>query len=1059
MGTTVNLAARMESAAPPGGVLISHETYQHVRGLFEVEGPQAILVKGSATPIDTYTILGVRPRSFHVRSRGIEGVETRLVGRQAELARLHEGWQKVQEVGRFLALTITGEAGVGKTRLLYEFEREVENTAGNGRIYKGRATPESQNLPGGLIRDIFTLALNIQESDSGPEARRKLEEGFCRWLGEKEGDSAAHFIGQFIGFDYRSSPHLARIMQEGQPDARQLRDRAGLALRNFFSKTAADNPVLILLEDIHWADNSSLEMLTDLAKGLARQPVMVVGLTRPTIFERMAGWGSDFPGHERLDLRPLSPDDSQHLIHEILRKVQQVPDALRDLVVNKAEGNPFYLEEIIKMLIEDGVIIKGTPFWWVEPARLDTERIPTTLSGILQTSLDRLSPEERTILQQASVVGRTFWDAVVARINEQVNEAITADEVQKALDMLRGKEMIFRRETSAFARAQELIFKHAILREVTYESVLKRVRRTYHALVADWLIENSGERSGEYTGLIAEHLERAGDRERAVDYLALAGRQAAGQYANLESAAYFGRAIDLTLPEEVDRRAELFMAREAIYDLRGEREAQLADLKRLEAVADDLAVGVQAQIALRRANYAGLMNDYAATIEAAQEGIGLAQIAGETGRQAEGYLQWGWALRRQGQNEEAQLQMTQALELARQAGLRQVEADSLRSLGVAFDKDGYPEQAYNYYEQALALYRRIGDRRGEGRALSGLGNLANELRDFEKAKDYYGRNLAIAQEIGDRSGEGWACWWLGSVCHQAGDYGAAMDYYGRSLAVRREIGDQPAVALTLTHLGRTAQFQGLYDEARAYCQEALDLYLAIGDLSGVGWGHWWLAGICHQQADFSAARNAYEQVLKIRRELGNDQNESATLGRLGQVCLEMGDYEAALGSFKEAQQLNRENGDRWGEGYSLNYLGNVYCELGDFERARGYYEESLTIRERLGPEHMVCEPLAGLALVSLEMGELDEAMGYVERVWPYIERPTLSGVTDLLRVYLACVRVLRAGEDGRFGPLLRRANELLEERSGRITNEVHRKVYLEDVATNRELRSLALEIG
>jgi tetratricopeptide (TPR) repeat protein len=173
----------------------------------------------------------------------------------------------------------------------------------------------------------------------------------------------------------------------------------------------------------------------------------------------------------------------------------------------------------------------------------------------------------------------------------------------------------------------------------------------------------------------------------------------------------------------------------------------------------------------------------------------------------------------------------------------------------------------------------------------------------------------------------------------------------------------------------------------------------------------------------------------------------------------MGDYEAALGSFKEAQQLNRENGDRWGEGYSLNYLGNVYCELGDFERARGYYEESLTIRERLGPEHMVCEPLAGLALVSLEMGELDEAMGYVERVWPYIERPTLSGVTDLLRVYLACVRVLRAGEDGRFGPLLRRANEVLGERSGRITNEVHRKVYLEDVATNRELRNLALEIG
>ncbi|MFZ0544070.1 MAG: adenylate/guanylate cyclase domain-containing protein [Candidatus Promineifilaceae bacterium] len=581
MGTTVNLAARMESAASPGGVLISRETYQHVEGLFEVEGPTAIIVKGSTLPIETYAILGIRPRSFHVKSREIEGIETKLVGRQAELAHLGNSWERVQEEGRFLALTIAGDAGVGKTRLLYEFEKQLEVSSGNWRIFKGRATPESQNLPGGLIRDLFTLALNIQESDSGSEARHKLEQGFCRWLGERDGDPAAHFIGQFIGFDYRSSPHLTRIMQDGQPDARQLRDRAGLALRDFFSKTAADRPTVILLEDIHWADNSSLEMLRELAKGLAKLPVMVVSLTRPNFFERMVDWGSDFPHHERLDLQPLSPNDSYHLVEEILQKVQRVPDFLRDLVVNKAEGNPFYLEEIIKMLVEDGVIIKGSPFWWVEPTRLDLERIPTTLAGVLQASLDRLPPEERTILQQASVVGRTFWDAVVARINEQVNEAITEVEVQNALNALRGKEMIYRRETSAFARAQELIFKHAILREVTYESVLKRVRRTYHALVADWLIENSGERSGEYTGLIAEHLERAGDRDRAAEYLALAGHQAAAQYANLEAASYFCRAIDLTQPEEIDRQAELFLAREAVYDLRGEREVQLADLNRL----------------------------------------------------------------------------------------------------------------------------------------------------------------------------------------------------------------------------------------------------------------------------------------------------------------------------------------------------------------------------------------------------------------------------------------------------------------------------------------------
>jgi hypothetical protein len=326
MGTTVNLAARMESAAPEGGVLISRETYLHVRGLFEVEGPRAIMVKGSAMPIETYAILGVRPRTFHVWSRGIEGVETRLIGRQEELGRLRQGWQDVQEEERFLALTITGDAGVGKTRLLFEFENQVAETAVEGQVFKGRATPESQNLPGGLIRDIFALAFNIQDCDSGRVAKRKLEAGFCRIMGKAAGEPAAHLTGQFIGFDYRASPHLVRILQEGQPDARQLRDRAGLALRKFFSKTAENAPVLILLEDIHWADNSSLEMLGQLAKGLAEKPGLLVSLTRPTFFEQNPEWSGEFPHHERLDLRPLSQDDSFHLLQEILHRVQQVPD-------------------------------------------------------------------------------------------------------------------------------------------------------------------------------------------------------------------------------------------------------------------------------------------------------------------------------------------------------------------------------------------------------------------------------------------------------------------------------------------------------------------------------------------------------------------------------------------------------------------------------------------------------------------------------------------------------------------------------------------------------------
>ncbi|MCI0398036.1 MAG: tetratricopeptide repeat protein [Chloroflexi bacterium] len=1051
MGTTVNLAARLETAAPANSVLISHDTYQHVRGLFVTQARPPMQVKGSSEPVESHLVTAVRPRSFHVRTRGVEGIETRLIGREAELRQLQQALAAVQESGRFQAVTIVGEAGVGKTRLLYEFEGWSESLPGGIPAFKGRASLETQNLPGALIRDLFTLRFNIQESDAAAVARHKLEQGVSQALGPEEGLPAAHFIGQLIGFDFRHSPHLARLMPQGQLDARQLRDRAMLYLRSFFAAAAATAPTLILLEDIHWADASSLDLISGLAQALGQQPILLIGLARPTLLERQPAWGQNLPNHAPLNLAPLSPADSHHLVTEILQKVQEVPASLRDLVVNKAEGNPFYVEEIIKMLIEDGVIVKGTPFWWVEPTRLDTERIPTTLAGVLQASLDRLTPEERVILQQASVVGRTFWDAVVARINQAVNETISEEEVQKTLTALRGKEMIYRRETSAFARAQELIFKHAILREVTYESVLKRVRRVYHALVADWLIENSNERSGEYTGLIAEHLEKAGDRVRAIEYLRRAGEQAAAQYANAEAVAYFSRALELIDPDDLAQRYELLLARERIYDLRGEREGQKQALLELERLADALDEGKQAQVALRQANYAGITNDYSATIAAAQQAIALAQIVGDAGAQAAGYLQWGWALRRQGENEEAQLQMTQALELARLAQLRQVEADSLRSLGVAFDKHGDREQARGYYEQALTLYREMGDRRGEGRALSGLGNLANEQRDYAGARAYYQQNLDICHEIGDRSGEGWALWWLGTLCHQQQDYAGARQFYEQAVQVRREIGDLPAVAMTLTHLGRTAQYQGEYDAARVYCEEALQMYEVQGDRNGVSWAYWWLGGIYQRQADYALARAAYEQVLHIRRELDIDEGEALTLGRLGQVCLDQGDARAAQRYFAESLVISQDAGDRWSEGYALNHLGNVAFDLGDTAAAHDYYRQSLAVRQAIGASNLVVEPLAGLAQLCLAAGDLSQAQAYVEQIWSYLQRPSLRGIADLSRVYLACTRVLRAGEDGRLPELRQTALTWLQGQAAAINDEARRQTFLHGVATHRVL--------
>ncbi len=327
----------------------------------------------------------------------------------------------------------------------------------------------------------------------------------------------------------------------------QLRDQALMYLASFFKSLAEKRPILVLLEDLHWADEASLDALNELAMEMKNQPVLILATTRHGLFERRPHWGEGQAFHRRILLEPLSKRESRNLVAEVLQRVQDVPETLSELVVGNAEGNPFYVEELVKMLVEDKVIIREDPHWRVETSRLEEVHVPPTLTGVLQARLDGLPEEERRALQGASVVGRVFWDKILEHINGSQENRITDRGVAEVLAELRSRELIFRRETSAFAETREHIFKHALLREVAYESVLKRVRQAYHALVAEWLIEHAGDREGEFTGLIADHLELAGKESEAYRYLVKAGQEASAKYANEEAIRFFKRTLKLLM--------------------------------------------------------------------------------------------------------------------------------------------------------------------------------------------------------------------------------------------------------------------------------------------------------------------------------------------------------------------------------------------------------------------------------------------------------------------------------------------------------------------------------
>jgi ABC-type oligopeptide transport system substrate-binding subunit len=454
-------------------------------------------------------------------------------------------------------VTIVGDAGVGKSRLLYEFDNWIELLPETVRYFKGRARQEMQHVPYALLRDLFAFRFQIQDSDDAETVRHKVVQGITEVLEVAEsGEMKAHLLGHLMGYDFSASEHLLDVLDDPQV----LHEQALAHLRGFFTASCRLNPTVLFLEDLHWADDSSLDVINYLGEALSGEPLLIIAAARPALYERRPHWGEGQPFHRRLDLEPLTRRESRQLLDEILQKVEQVPDGLQDLVVSGAEGNPFFIEELIKMLIEDGVIVKGQEAWRVEPQRLAEVRVPDSLTAVLQARLDRLPLEERTILQQASVVGRLFWDRAVAHIAESAPEGLGELEVANGLNALRDREMVFRREASAFAEAAEYVFKHGLLRELTYASVLKRLRRVYHGLVADWLIKESGERASEHTGVIADHLEAAGRIEEATEQLLQAGDQARGLYAHQEAITAYTRALAL-LKEggEQDRAARTLM--------------------------------------------------------------------------------------------------------------------------------------------------------------------------------------------------------------------------------------------------------------------------------------------------------------------------------------------------------------------------------------------------------------------------------------------------------------------------------------------------------------------
>lgn len=1018
MGSAINLAARIEQAALPGYLLISQTTYRHVQELFDTEPLEPVWAKGFQDPVPVYLVLGARPRAFHRVDFGVEGVRTRMIGRERQLTRLQEALHRCVEGRHLRAITVIGEAGVGKSRLIYEFETWLESLDFEVRQFKGRAYLETQDMPFALMRDIFANEFRIQDDDRAEVVREKMSRGVESALeGDADARMKAHFIGQVLGFDFSASP----FVREALSDPAQLRGRAMAYLADYARATTSGTVTVLLLEDIHWADASSLETLGLLAQILPDQPLLIVALARPDLDTTHPKWGEGIPSHGRMVLEPLSPKDTERLVNEILQRVDEVPQRLRDLVTANAEGNPYFVEEMIKVLIEDGVVVKGDPKWAVRRERLDSVRLPSTLMGVLQARLDSLTTREHVIVQQASVVGRVFWDALLCHINQASERQLDDDEIHAGLDDLQTREMIFPRKSSAFANTRERLFKHIILREVAYESVLISLRHLYHGLVADWLVEQSGERVREYVGLIADHLHRAGRDHEAATYLYTAGEQAAAQFANDEALEYFRRALALAPEDDRALRFDVLLARDHIHDLQGKREAQARDIERLEALAGRVegspssrAVRM-AKAMQRKSKYLEGLGRFPEAGAAAEATVRWARQGGDAEMEAAGRVRWAVALWRLGQYEEAREQAEETLALSEEFDLPLYWAHARVQMGNYHWFEGDYASAADAYRVALNVYRKLEYARGVGAVLLNLALVSLHLGELDQAQSYAEEGLEQFRRMENVKEQAHTTTTFAQVARMRGKYALALEQLEAALPLVRGIGDRNNESILLGVLG--------------------DVYVDLGDWESAG--------------------RHFDRSLALARELGNRRSECLTRLRAGYLAALQGDLEACERAVRDASEINETLGLDSVRARIEAVKGNLRLEQGRHEEAEAAFAEAVEIYRRSGERRPELEALAGAARIRLAQDDAARALAQIEPILAHLSAgKSLDGAEEALRIHLTVVQALQAAGDVRWRDFLDDAHRLLETRAGEIDDPDLRESFLRRVPWNRELTSL-----
>jgi ABC-type oligopeptide transport system substrate-binding subunit/class 3 adenylate cyclase len=545
MGDAINLAKRVESAAEPGTLLITEDTHKLLAHLFETKALGSIEVKGKTEPVSVYRVLA--PKALPDRLWGIAGLESPLVGREAEFGALLEALKRLQ-AGVGGIVTLVGEAGLGKSRLVAELRKRA--VPSSMQWVEGRCLSYGTSIAYQLWLNVLHGLLGVT-ADAGPGAVRDALRECVQVLCPEHADDVYPYLARLMSLRPEPVERLRPELREGLPlgaehetsvrdvEGEKLKFATFRAVETLIQCAATNRPLVLVCEDLHWADPTSIDLLERLLSLSDHASLLLICVFRPQ--RELGSWhiretAARLYAHRHTDLRleSLSVTESAALLSHLLR-MPSLLKSFQQRVLNYAEGNPFYVEEVIRSLIDSGAIVRDEASGsWRVTQDLDELQIPDTLHGVLMARIDRLPEEARRVLQMAAVIGRIFSYRLLAAIAQKESG------LEQHLLTLQRQQMI--RERARWPEL-EYIFKHHLTEEAAYNGLLKSQRRVFHRRVAETMEILFSDRIEEQVGLLAHHWEGAEEPEKAVPYLLMAGDQLRALYANAEAERFYQAAV------------------------------------------------------------------------------------------------------------------------------------------------------------------------------------------------------------------------------------------------------------------------------------------------------------------------------------------------------------------------------------------------------------------------------------------------------------------------------------------------------------------------------------